>query len=476
MCQWLLSGLACAFSCGLLTTTCTAADRPNILFILSDDQRADTIAALGNVHIHTPHLDALVAAGTTFTHNYYMGGLNPAVCAPSRAMLMSGRTLFRIREDLAGIDTWPEQFGKNGYTTFITGKWHNERPSLLRSFEQGTAVFCGGMGDPYQLPLEDISAEHKLINQRISRQHSVQLFADAAIDFLGHQQGKQPFLCYVAFNCPHDPRHAPQSYHDAYNADKPPSPENFLPLHPFDNGEMLIRDEHLAPWPRTPAAIRQQLADYYSYITYMDDQIGRILDALHRNGQFEHTIIVFSSDNGLSIGSHGLMGKQNLYDESIRLPLIFVGKGIPANRRIAAFSYLIDIFPTLGELAGVPAPAGSEGLSQLGVIGHAQPAIRDSIFTAYRNIQRAVLDKRWELIQYTQINRTQLFDLQNDPFEIHDLVPAGRNTGDVTRLSELLRDWQQRLGDTQALTSRHPKSDVFDWSKVIRIPNATGLE
>ena len=143
---------------------------------------------------------------------------------------------------------------------------------------------------------------------------------------------------------------APQSYHDYYNAHQPPLPANFLPQHPFNNGEMVIRDELLAPWPRTPAVVRQNLADYYAYINYLDDQIGRILDALKASGQFDNTIIVFSSDNGLAIGSHGLFGKQNLYDHATHEPLIFAGPGIPAGQRRDAFCYLFDIFPTLGAL------------------------------------------------------------------------------------------------------------------------------
>ena len=117
-----------------------AAPRPNILFLFSDDQRADTIHALGNPHIETPNLDRLVREGTTFTRAYCMGGLQGAVCMPSRAMLLSGRTLFRAKDTLQDQTTWPELYGRHGYRTFVTGKWHNQAPSLLRSFQEGRAV------------------------------------------------------------------------------------------------------------------------------------------------------------------------------------------------------------------------------------------------------------------------------------------------------------------------------------------------
>ena len=329
--------------------TGVAAPRPNVLFLFSDDQRCGTIAGLGNGHIRTPQLDRLAKEGVVFTRAYYMGGQQGAVCVPSRAMLMSGRTLFRVRENLAGQTTWPEQFGRTGYATFITGKWHNQPEALTRSFAEGKSVFLGGMGNPYQLPLVDLSPEHRLVNPRTSGEHSVKLFADAAVEFLKRQRGDRPFLCYFAPNCPHDPRMAPQSYHDEYNRNKPPLPANYLPLHPFDNGELAGRDEQLAPWPRTPEVVRQHLADYYSYITFMDDQIGRILAALKETGQYDNTIIVFSSDNGLAIGSHGLFGKQNLYDHSTHQPLMIAGPGLPKGKQSAAFCYLFDIFPTLGD-------------------------------------------------------------------------------------------------------------------------------
>jgi arylsulfatase A-like enzyme len=383
-------------------------------------------------------------------------------------MLMSARTINHVKENLAGCTTWPEQFSKAGYTTFITGKWHNSPQALTRVFPQGKAVFIGGMGNPYKLPVADISPEHRLSNQRTSGVHSVQLFADCAIEFLKRQKSDQPFLCYVAFNCPHDPRIAPDSYREPYLSNKPPLPANFLPLHPFNNGEMSIRDEQLAPWPRTPELVQQHLADYYSYITYMDDQIGRILNALKETGHHENTLIVFSSDNGLSIGSHGLFGKQNLYDESTHLPLILAGPGIPKGKVTDAFTYLIDIFPTLGAYCGVSAPEGSEGQNLKPLLQGEISKVRDSIFTSYKKIQRAVRDDRWHLIVYTRINKTQLFDLVNDPHETRDLAGDPSYAGELRRMTALLEDWQKKLDDNVPLTTDKPDRLEFDFSKVKR--------
>ena len=463
---------------GLLWSGSGAAEtrKPNVLFLFSDDQRADTLSALGNPALRTPAVDRLVRRGTVISRAYCMGGNNAAVCMPSRAMLMSGRSLFRIHEQLDHQETWPEKFGQAGYSTFMTGKWHNGANSALRSFQRGKAVFLGGMGNPFELPLQDISSEHTFVNKRVSGEHSVKLFADAAVAFLQQQDGAAPFLCYVSFNAPHDPRTAPVSYHDRLNRKKPPVPSNFLSQHPFNNGEMVIRDETLAPWPRTPEIVQQHLADYYAYIEFLDDQIARILHALDASGHAENTIIVFSSDHGLAIGSHGLLGKQNLYDHSMRAPLIFVGPGIPKGKLSDAMCYLYDIFPTLGELAGVPALDGSEGRSLGPVLAGKSTTHRDAIFTSYRNVQRAVRDDRWKLIVYPQINKTQLFDLRSDPFEMHDLAADPRHPALVKHLTSVLQREQALAGDSQRLTTDNPQPLEFDFSTVRRRAGARGNE
>jgi arylsulfatase A-like enzyme len=442
------------------------ARKPNILFLFSDDQRADTIAALGNQHIQTPNLDRLVQQGTTCTRAYCMGARQGAVCVPSRAMLMSGRTLFRVSEILKGQTTWPEKFQQAGYATFISGKWHNGEESARRSFAEGRAVFFGGMGDPYKLPVQDFASGGGLTRPRMSGKHSVALFADEAIEFLKHQSGDRPFLCYVAFNAPHDPRLAPREYHEHYNQARPPLPANYLPQHPFNNGDLIGRDERLAPWPRTPEVVRQHLADYYAAITFLDAQVGRILDALKASGRYDNTLIIYSSDHGLAIGSHGLFGKQNLYDHSMHSPLIFSGPGIPKGRRFDALCYLLDIFPTLGDLAGVAGPKESEGKSLVGVFDGRQASVRATLFTAYRDVQRAVRDDRWKLIVYPQVNKRQLFDLQTDPAERQDLSQDSHQAAESERLMALLRDWQKQVGDTLPLNSDHPQPLEFDFSKV----------
>lgn len=446
-------------------------DRPNILFIVSDDQRADTISAYGNAHIQTPQLDRLVNEGFSFRAAYCMGAMQGAVCLPSRAMFNSGRSLFRAPKQLDGVPILPEVLAKSGYTTFGTGKWHNGAESFERGFRQGKAVFLGGMSNHLAVPVREIGEDGRLGNAGVGDKFSSELFADAAIEFLESHPKEMPFYCYVSFTAPHDPRMPPAAALDHYRSQPPPVPPNFLPQHPFHNGWMVGRDEVLAPWPRTETIIRNQLAEYYGMISHMDAQIGRILEALDSHGHAERTIVVFTSDHGLAMGSHGLLGKQNLYDHSMRAPLIIRGPGIPANRSSEALVYLFDIMPTILSLAGVDLPAKVDGRDLRAIMTGSTSGVRDSVFTVYEDVQRAIRDERWKLILYPQINRRQLFDLSVDPHEMDDLSEREEYVDEIHRLIGRLRRWQRDVGDEQVLTVAMPESERIDLTGRQRKPD-----
>ena len=212
------------------------------------------------------------------------------------------------------------------------------------------------------------------------------------------------------FEAPHDPRVAAREFRDLYDPARIALPANYLPLHPFDNGEMTVRDERLAPWPRTEAEVRRHLHDYHAVISGLDHHIGRLIRALKDRHAFENTIIVFASDNGLAIGSHGLMGKQSLYEHSMKVPLFLVGPGIPRGWS-DALVYLLDVYPTLCDLVGTQVPQGLDGMSLGPILRGKTDRVRDSLFLCYRDVQRAVRDDRWKLIRYPRIGLTQLFDL-----------------------------------------------------------------
>jgi len=435
---------------------CRAADaqRPNVLLLFADDQRADTIAALDNKRIQTPNLDRLVRRGLSFDRAYMQGSFNGATCVPSRAMLLAGQCLFHVDEQLLRDETWPEAFAKAGYSTFVTGKWHNGEASLVRSFQEAKGVFSGGMTNPLRAPLADV-VDGRLAAPRLAPQHACAVFADQAIEFLNRKHSR-PFFCYVPFDAPHDPHIVPDDFPIVYDPAQIPLPENYLPQHPFENGEMMIRDEILLDWPRDRQQIRQMIAEYYRYVSYLDAEIGRVLDALAKSPHADNTIVVFAADSGVARGSHGLIGKQNCYEHSLRVPLVIAGPGIPQGQRTDALCYLFDLLPTLGKQCDVPAPRSSEGLDLSAVIADPNRESRPHLVFAYMDVQRAICDRDWKLIRYPQIDRTQLFNLRNDAQETTDLADRPEHAARVRRMLALLAAELQQDGDRAPLTIANP--------------------
>lgn len=277
------------------------------------------------------------------------------------------------------------------------------------------------------------------------------------LDLLRGASPARPWFIYLAPPVPHDPRVAPPEFHARYRAADLLLPARFLPVHPFDDGEMTVRDEQLAPWPRTPDVIRQHLADYYACITCLDHHLGRVFEFLRASGQWEHTVIVFAGDNGLSLGDHGLLGKQNLYEfGGMHVPLLVAGPGIRRGRS-EALVYLQDLFATFCDLAWRPVPLAVEGASLLPILQGRERSVRDELFTAYGRVQRALRDERWKVIRYPLIDKTQFFDLKRDPLERHDLAGEPRHAAQVARMMARLWRAQQQYGDPAPLVVEYPR-------------------
>jgi arylsulfatase A-like enzyme len=425
--------------------------RPNVLFLFTDDQRFDTIHALGNEAIRTPNMNRLVERGVSFTHCYIMGSTVPAVCICSRASLITGRHLYDAPQQPRAEDhlaLWPQVFREHGYTTFETGKWHNGPWSFAQSFAGGENTFFGGMSDHLKVPVHDFdpTGKYPTEDRQIGKCFSSELFSDSAIRFLREYEGDAPWFAYVSYTAPHDPRMAPKEFADLYPPERVELPPNFLPEHPFDNGELRIRDELLAPFPRTPEVIREHIAAYYAMVTHVDYHIGRVLAAVEARGELGNTLIVFAGDNGLAVGQHGLLGKQNLYEHSMRVPLVLCGPGLAANQRNDALVYLHDVMPTTCEFAGIPIPETVESRS-LGPLLRGGAGGYESVFGAYMQVQRMVRKGSWKLIRYPQVNVTQLFDLQADPWEMKSVADDPQNVDRIEELTEELREWQRVTHD-----------------------------
>lgn len=447
--------------------------RPNVLFLLSDDQRPDTIGALGNEHVRTPHLDALVRRGTVFTRAVSAYPL----CSPSRAEIMTACSGFRTRmrgnagmraTGKAQIDmvTWAKTMQNAGYHTWYVGKWHNlGRPSDW-GYQECRGLFGYGPDRPPNDILLDwkgrriTGAPHCVFQTEDGRTFPEQgvgstpaiskKFADAAIGFIRNRPEK-PFFMHVNFTAPHDPLLMPPGYQKQYQPDEIPLPPNFLPEHPFDHGSLISRDEEQLPVPHTPEDVSTELAMYYVVINYMDEQIGRILDALETADQAENTLVIFASDHGLAIGSHGLRGKQNLYDHTLGVPLLMAGPGVPNGVRRTTQCYLRDLFPTVCELAGIEVPRGLQGRSLAKALCDESVCVHPYLFASFRDYQRMVRSDRWKLIHYPKIAKYQLFDLAEDPHERNDQAGNPAHADVQNRLRLRLEAWQHEIGDPLAL-------------------------
>ncbi len=451
-----------------------AAEKPNILFIFADDQCFDTLRSLGNDEVQTPNLDRLVRSGVTFTHAYNMGSWSGAVCVASRTMLNSGRFVWRAEAVYASSEQerekgrwWSEYMKGAGYDTYMTGKWH-VRASAEKSFHFVTNVRPGMPNqtpEGYDRPIEGQPDPWSPYDTKFEGfwkggKHWSEVLGDDAEAYLAQAATRdKPFFMYLAFNAPHDPRQSPKEYVDKYPLDKIRVPASYLPEYPFKDAMGCgknLRDEKLGPFPRTEYAVKVHRQEYYAIITHMDAQVGRILDALERTGKADNTYIFFTADHGLAVGHHGLMGKQNQFDPSVRVPLMVAGPGIPKDKRIDGDVYLQDIMPSTLELAGVRKPDHVQFKSLLPIIRGERDRNYDAVYGGYLALQRMVRQDGFKLILYPTISKALLFDLKADPGEMNNLADDPKYRATVKRLFATLLDLQEETGDKLDLNAAFP--------------------
>ncbi len=439
----------------------------NVILLFADDMRYGMI---DNPEVYTPNLCKLATSGIKYTNAHIPGGTSGAVCMPSRAMLHTGRLLEGLKNAGRSIPKehilLGEALRENGYETHGIGKWHNGHDSYARSFSSGAEIFFGGMEDHWNVPANDydptgrynqtiIKSTNAYLNNNTATyrcdhitpgKHSSELFAEASVDFLkSHSNDDKPFFLYTAFMAPHDPRTMPLEFLKMYNISKIKLPENYMPMHPLDFGVSNIRDEVLAPYPREKNEIKRHLSEYYAMVSHLDACIGKILDSVNENGLADNTIVIFASDNGLAVGSHGLMGKQNLYEHSIRVPLIINGPDIPKDTISDSPVFIADLFPTILHILNVAQQKTCTTESFLNNInGGTSP--RKLMKLRYKNNIAAIKKDDYKLIKYMlpEGDRISLFKLSDDPYEINDLSDKTEYKDLIkSMLLELESDWQQ---------------------------------
>lgn len=468
------------FSLCLVTTLLMAArlfseeaPKANIVFIITDDQSYDTIRSLGHTDIDTPNLDRLTAKGTTFTHAYNMGSWDGAVCIASRRMLISGHTVWRAKGPELSLDQkgsegklWPQRMATQGYETYMSGKWHlntdvarcfqhvsNMRPGMPRDHLVCYDRPHTGQPDPWS------PSDPKFEGFWKGGKHWSEVLGDNGVGFIEQaSKSEKPFFMYLAFNAPHDPRQSPKEYVDRYPLDRIAIPKNYKELYPEKDQIGCgpdLRDEKLAPFPRTEHAVKVHRQEYYAIITHMDAQLGRLLDALEKSGKAENTWIIFTSDHGLACGQHGLMGKQNMYDHSVRVPFIVAGPGVKAGEKNNAPIYLQSAMATALELAGADR-TDIEFQSLLPILKGEDKGL-DAVYGAYLDLQRAVTHDGWKLILYPKAKVVKLFHLAKDPQELNNLASDPATLDRQKALFAKFQELQKTYADPLDLTAVFPE-------------------
>ena len=472
-----------------------ASAKPNIVFLYADDFAYWAISALGNEIIQTPNLDRLIAQGVNFSNAFNMGGWNGAICIASRSMLISGRSIWKANEinrqwgegnTAAHSQTWGRLMSNAGYNTFATGKWHIQaNPEQV--FEETININPGGMppdhltGTPglydrvkeayangedfyallppgYNRPLSETDDSWNASDPAhngywTDGTHWSEVQRADAVNFIDSaSESENPFFLYLAFNAPHDSRQSPKEFLDLYPLEDIPLPENWLPEYPYldEMGDLrVMRDEMLGPVPRTPFAIRTHIREYYAIISHLDAQIGLILQALEERELMDNTYIFFTGDNGLSVGQHGLLGKQNMFDHSIHVPLLAAGPDLPSGTEVSSDVYLQDIMATSLSLAGIEKPDFVDFNSFLNLANGvaSESPLPDGVYGAYMDTQRMIRKNGFKLILYPRNREVILFDLTADPLEMNDLSDNPQYVGKIRELFEGLLRLQAQMED-----------------------------
>ncbi|MCR9118279.1 MAG: sulfatase-like hydrolase/transferase [bacterium] len=439
------------------------SDRPNLLFIIVDDQSPFDLKLYNSESsLETPTIDRIAAEGMVFDGAYHMGSFSGAVCTPSRHMVMSGRTVWHLPNVLGGKNcpdnivenVMASVFNRAGYDTMRTCKRGNSYNAANKQFSVvRDATKRGGTA-------ETGSAWH----------------GQQVMDYLKEREASKdedPFLIYFGFSHPHDTRDGTPELLEKYgavnhkdrnslppaNAKQPALPINYLPEHPFHHGHPKLRDEVAVSgvWERRDErTIRNELGREFACDENIDRQIARVLKQLDSMGELENTYIIYTADHGMAIGRHGLQGKQNLYEHTWRVPLIVKGPGIQPGSRAQGNTYLLDVLPTLCDLAGVKKPSSVEGKSFKPVLDGKATKVRDTLFGVYcggtKPGMRCVRHGDWKLIKYDvldgKVRETQLFNLAENPHEF--IAEHKKENPSLTNLADKPK-YAKKLAEMEAL-------------------------
>ena len=457
------------------------SDRPNVLFIVVDDLRPET-GAYGADYMHTPHLDRLAARGVLFERAY----ANVPVCGPSRASLLTGLrptpTRFRawdarIDTDAPNVPTLPGHFRLNGYETIGLGKvvhhasdaaesWSEPsfRPAETPAPSSTWRNYLDADNDTLEAGARRVQLARRAGQTAVADVPAPPPYESAAVPDSAYFDGQtarkavrrlrqlaerpdDPFFLAVGFRKPHLPFNAPQRYWDPYPLDEIERPEpDALPLGaPFEAwatdawGETRYYGGVPPAGPLPDSLARRLVQGYRAATSYIDAQVGLVLDALEATGLAENTVVVVWGDHGFSLGEHGMWAKHSTFDVSLRAPLIWAGPGVARGGRAEGLAEFVDVYPTLVELAGLPRPGHLQGTSLAPVLADPSRPGKDAVFARYLDAD-AVRTDRWLYSAWgapDSVYAEMLYDHEADPAETVNVAPA--RPGVVARARALLR-------------------------------------
>ena len=425
--------------------------RPNILLILPDQLRAQALGCMGDPNARTPNIDRLASDGLLLRNTI----ANTPVCCPARANILTGCYTHRngmVANDLRlreSETTLSSLLADNGYRTGFVGKWHLDGGPRLPGF-----IPPGPRRHGFQFWAAN-ECSHTHFNTQYFRdsdqpvpvrRFEAAAWADLGIEFL-KAQDPRPFFLSVQMGPPHDPYKAP---------------EDFARL--FDPAKLKMRPN----WQESAGITRQQIAQYYGMLAAVDTQVGRILQALDETAKAQNTIVLFASDHGDMLGSHGQILKRKPWEESIRVPgIVRYPAKIRAGRTSDAFFTHVDFAPTLLALCGVPVPSSMQGTDLSTLLTGSSTSAPDSaflqIFGPYRGDRteagwRGIRTHRHLYARY----RTEpwvLYDLDRDPFENKNLAGDASAAKTLAELDQQLQTWMRRTGDDWSADWTYPVED-----------------
>lgn len=426
-----------------------AADAPNIIVLLSDDQRWDSLGVMGNPFARTPNIDRFAASGTLFENAF----CTTSICSASRASILTGlhtgnhgvRGFLRPLPGRLFPNTYPGVLRAAGYQTAFIGKWGI------------------GLNVPdYQFDFFDGFPGQGQYHAFGEERHLTSVIADQAVDFLQSGATGQPFCLSVSFKAPHVQDGAPveydfdAAYGDLFRDEDIPSPATATPAHFGVLPEFIQTSENRTRWGLrfgTPSRAQDSLKGYYRLVAGLDAAIGRIIDAVNSAGLAENTVIVFSSDNGAFLGEHGLAGKWLMREESIRVPLVIHDPRAPASgQRRSEMALNIDLAPTVIALAGLEAPPGMQGRSLTPLlrgqdIPWRQEWYYENEYTHFGRIRPCVGIRTpdWTYTRYPETQFEELFDLQTDSLEERNLAAAPSSAAELNHFRARLQTWRDSL-------------------------------